>query len=324
MTNPALPTTDKNFDRFTNRFAFYLFAKNEHKEFLLDFLNALFSEYPLACVPAKITDITYNVREMIAATRNDDGLVFMCGTTKEGQIINIELHCQDDKALVERNLFHVSRLYADQAHQFGLDFDQYQPVINISLLKENHFTDKINNYITVGGISDGQPNGISSDKLNFIYIEAPKCVQFGNPAHRLTQWISYLNSTSDEVIKALAQSDELFQKVFEAERKFREGDGEGDAVMMDIYYINESLRSENEILRSKAKALESKKAALESKKAALESKKAALTRELRQTEDRASLEAMLGLAKGMLAKGLPRTLVKEITHLSDSQLAALS
>ena len=45
---------------------------------------------------------------------------------------------------------------------------------------------------------------------------------------------------------------------------------------------------------------------------------------MQQTEARAKLEEALKNAKNMLAKGLSRSLVKEITHLSDEQLAALS
>ena len=102
--------------------------------------------------------------------------------------------------------------------------------------------------------------------------------------------------------------------------------------MMDIYSINESLHSVNETLNIKVNSLENKNALLESEKASLESENASLKQEIQQTEARVKLEtearvkleAAINTAKNMLAKGLPRSLVKEITELSDSQLAALS
>ena len=157
---------------------------------------------------------------------------------------------------------------------------------------------------------------------------------------RLIMWMNYLLSKSDQVIEALAKKDSIFQKVLDAERNFR-----GDTKMMDIYSINESLHSVNETLHSvnetlhsvnetlnsKVNSLENKNALLESEKAALnikvdslENENASLKQEMQQTEARAKLEEALKNAKNMLAKGLPRSLVKEITELSDNQLAALS
>ena len=134
---------------------------------------------------------------------------------------------------------------------------------------------------------------------------------------RLIMWMNYLLSKSDQVIEALAKKDSIFQKVkvLDAERNFR-----GDTKMMDIYSINESLHSVNETLNSKVNSLENKNALLENKNAALESENASLKQEVA----RAKLEEALKNAKNMLAKGLSRSLVKEITHLSDEQLAALS
>ena len=132
---------------------------------------------------------------------------------------------------------------------------------------------------------------------------------------RLIMWMNYLLSKSDQVIEVLAKKDSIFQKVLDAERNFR-----GDTKMMDIYSINESLHSVNETLNSKVNSLENKNALLENKNAALESENASLKQEVA----RAKLEEALKHAKNMLAKGLSRSLVKEITHLSDEQLAALS
>ena len=79
------------------------------------------------------------------------------------------------------------------------------------MLKENFFLEGCD-YITVAGLTAQQsnnllPNKLLSNKLNFIYIEARKCVKQSeqNPS-RLAQWMTYLRSTSDDVIENLADS----------------------------------------------------------------------------------------------------------------------
>ena len=129
---------------------------------------------------------------------------------------------------------------------------------------------------------------------------------------RLIMWMNYLLSKSDQVIEALAKKDSIFQKVLDAERNFR------------VHSVNETLNSKVNSLENKNALLESEKAALNIKVDSLENENASLKQEMQQTEARAKLEEALKNAKNMLAKGLPRSLVKEITELSDNQLAALS
>ena len=85
----------------------------------------------------------------------------------------------------------------------------------------------------------------------------------------------------------------------------------------DMLTLQASLNIQNALLERENEALRTKIAALERENEALK-------RELQQIEDRAQFAEMLMIAKNMLAKGLPRSLIKEITHLSDEQLAALS
>ena len=302
----------ENFNRFNDEFTKYIFANDGQKEFLLDLLNAVFDECKLDCVPNKITDVTYKDRELMTFHVNEKvGRLDVYGQASEGQIIDIEFQCKVDKTIVDRNLFYFSKILSTQDLQ-SKSYDEAQPVIIINMLKENFFLEGCD-YITVAGLTAQQsnnllPNKLLSNKLNFIYIEARKCVKQSeqNPS-RLAQWMTYLRSTSDDVIENLAKGDKLFKKVLEAERKFR-----GDTHMMNTY-------SNIERLENRVASLEDKTSLLESKKAELESENASLKQEVA----RAKLEEALKNAKNMLAKGLPRSLVKEITELSDNQLAAL-
>lgn len=323
MPNPALPTTNEHFNRFNNVYAQYLFANEEQKEFFIDLLNAVLAERQSAYALEKITDVAFSGHEVVVhRIDEDDDRIGLCVARTEEQIIDLEVQCTEDKSIVDRDLFFFSNILSTQN---GPDttFEQAKPVLIVTLLKENHFPNKPDDYITAFGMCENISHEPLIDRPFIIHVEADKCVQLGDPTHsRLTQWMTYLRSTSDEAIQKLAQGDELFKKVLEAERKFR-----GDAAMMNTYSNIERLENENALLESKNDELESKIAELESKIAELERKKAELESEqasLKQEVARAKLEEALKNAKNMLAKGLPRSLVKEITELSDSQLAALS
>ena len=338
MPNPALPSAApvkiRKFDnRFNDVFVKFLFANEKQKEFLIDLLNAIFDERKQLCITERITDVTYADRELVSLNINEKGArLDVYVKTSQGQIIDVEFQSKVDESIITRDLFYFGKLFGAQLRQ-GASYDQALPIIVIDVLKENIFPED-EDYITFAGLTNLLTGKLVTKLEYIIFIEARKCVMLGESKNtRLIMWMNYLLSKSDQVIEALAKKDSIFQKVLDAERNFR-----GDTKMMDIYSINESLHSVNETLHSvnetlnsKVNSLENKNALLESEKAALnikvdslENENASLKQEMQQTEARAKLEEALKNAKNMLAKGLPRSLVKEITELSDEQLAALS
>ena len=332
MPNPALPSAApvkiRKFDnRFNDVFVKFLFANEKQKEFLIDLLNAIFDERKQQlCITERITDVTYADRELVSLNINEKGArLDVYVKTSQGQIIDVEFQSKVDESIITRDLFYFGKLFGAQLRQ-GASYDQALPIIVIDVLKENIFPED-EDYITFAGLTNLLTGKLVTKLEYIIFIEARKCVMLGESKNtRLIMWMNYLLSKSDQVIEALAKKDSIFQKVLDAERNFR-----GDTKMMDIYSINESLHSVNETLNSKVNSLENKNALLESEKAALnikvdslENENASLKQEMQQTEARAKLEEALKNAKNMLAKGLPRSLVKEITELSDNQLAALS
>lgn len=340
MPNPALPSAApvkiRKFDnRFNDVFVKFLFANEKQKEFLIDLLNAIFDERKQQLfITERITDVTYADRELVSLNINEKGArLDVYVKTSQGQIIDVEFQSKVDESIITRDLFYFGKLFEAQLHQ-GASYDQALPIIVIDVLKENIFP-KDEDYITFAGLTNLLTGKLITKLEYIIFIEARKCVMLGESKNsRLIMWMNYLLSKSDQVIEALAKKDSIFQKVLDAERNFR-----GDTKMMDIYSINESLHSVNETLNIKVNSLENKnalleseKASLESENASLESENASLKQEIQQTEARVKLEtearvkleAAINTAKNMLAKGLPRSLVKEITELSDSQLAALS
>ena len=256
-------------DEFKNRlndaYFKYLFFNYNFLHFLFDLLSCIFEKCPLPCVTEKIAKVTLEDRELLTYHEGEKASRLDVHTIiNDNIIIDIEAQCKVDKTIVNRNLFYASRLYSSQKMD-KKTYNQAKQVIIINILKENHFPDKPNDYITISGITDITNNIIASDtvtltptpqtlltnKQHFIFIEAHKCVKFGDPTHRLTKWMTYLRSTTDDVIQDLAKNDKIFQQVLEAEKAFR-----GNTSNMSEYSFYESARNKIafEAMQNKAEA----------------------------------------------------------------------
>ena len=360
-------------DEFKNRlndaYFKYLFFNYNFLHFLFDLLNCIFEKCPLPCVTEKIAKVTLEDRELLTYHEGEKAARLDVHTIiNDNLIIDIEAQCKVDKTIVNRSLFYASRLLSTQQME-GKPYDQIQPVIIINILKENHFPDKPNDYITISGTTDITNNIIASDtvtttptpqtlltdKQHFIFIEAHKCVKFGDPNHRLTKWMTYLRSTTDDVIQDLAKNDKIFQQVLKAEKAFR-----GNTSNMSEYSFYESARNKIafEAMQAKAEAIAEGKAEgraegkAEGKAEAIAEAKAEADLRVKQVEAEVRAEAAeavakvtaeaeakvaeaeakaaeavakanLETAKKLIAMGLSSDVIKEATKLTDSQLASL-
>ena len=319
---------------------------------MFDLLSCIFEKCPLPCVTEKIAKVTLEDRELLTYHEGEKASRLDVHTIiNDNIIIDIEAQCKVDKTIVNRNLFYASRLYSSQKMD-KKTYNQAKPVIIINILKENHFPDKPNDYITISGITDITNNIIASDtvtltptpqtlltnKQHFIFIEAHKCVKFGDPTHRLTKWMTYLRSTTDDVIQDLAKNDKIFQQVLEAEKAFR-----GNTSNMSEYSFYESARNKIafEAMQNKAEAEAEADLRVQQAeaKADLRVQQAEAKADLRvqQAEAKADLrvqqaeakaaeaeaKANLETAKKLIAMGLSSDIIKKATKLTDSQLASL-
>lgn len=358
-------------NRLNDAYFKYLFFNYNFLHFLFDLLNCIFEKCPLPCVTEKIAKVTLEDRELLTYHEGEKAARLDVHTIiNDNLIIDIEAQCKVDKTIVNRSLFYASRLLSTQQME-GKPYDQIQPVIIINILKENHFPDKPNDYITISGTTDITNNIIASDtvtttpnpqtlltdKQHFIFIEACKCVKFGDPNHRLTKWMTYLRSTTDDVIKDLAKNDKIFQQVLEAEKAFR-----GTTSKMSEYSFYESARNkiafeamqvkaeakaegraeaiaeakaeaaeavakvtaeaDSRVQQAEAKAAEAKAEAAEAvAKVTAEAEAKVAEAEAKAAE--AVTKANLETAKKLIAMGLSSDVIKEATKLTDSQFASL-
>ena len=152
-------------------------------------------------------------------------------------------------------------------------------------------------------------------------------MKFGDPTHRLTKWMTYLRSTTDDVIQDLAKNDKIFQQVLEAEKAFR-----GNTSNMSEYSFYESARNKIafEAMQNKAEAEAEADLRVQQAeaKADLRVQQAEAKADLRvqQAEAKAAeaeAKANLETAKKLIAMGLSSDIIKKATKLTDSQLASL-
>ena len=328
-------------DEFKNRlndaYFKYLFFNYNFLHFLFDLLSCIFEKCPLPCVTEKIAKVTLEDRELLTYHEGEKASRLDVHTIiNDNIIIDIEAQCKVDKTIVNRNLFYASRLYSSQKMD-KKTYNQAKPVIIINILKENHFPDKPNDYITISGITDITNNIIASDtvtltptpqtlltnKQHFIFIEAHKCVKFGDPTHRLTKWMTYLRSTTDDVIQDLAKNDKIFQQVLEAEKAFR-----GNTSNMSEYSFYESARNKIAFEAMQNKAEAEAEADLRVQQAEAEAdlrvQQAEAKADLRvqQAEAKADLRVQQAEAKADLRVQQAEAKAKA-TKLTDSQLASL-
>ena len=153
--------------------------------------------------------------------------------------------------------------------------------------------------------------------------------------------MTYLRSTTDDVIQDLAKNDKIFQQVLEAEKAFR-----GNTSNMSEYSFYEYTRNKVafELMQAKAEAkakvaeaeakaeakvteAEAKVAEAEANVAEAEAKVAEAEAKAAEAEAKAAeavTKTNLEIAKRLIAMGLSPDAIKEATNLTDSQLAMLT
>ena len=316
------PKKNRRFNRFNDAFVKYILS---NKLLLINLLNAIFAEYRPPCVKGDITDVTYGDRELIAFHSNEKvGRLDIFATTSEGQIIDIEVQCRVDNALLARDLFYFSRIYATQKIE-GKEYDQAKPVIIINLLKENHFHDR-DDYIRSYSMRDDKTYELMKDnKIFFICIEARKCVKLGDKdKNHLIRWMHFFSNISQKNDAELAEKDEVIKLLLEAEKMFKRNDNN-----MKEYTALEEMQDELEWEKQKSKkeikAREQEhkkemKAREQEYKKEMKAREQEYKKEMRERKER-ELNSKIESVKKMQADGFTLDAIKKYINITDRQLA---
>ena len=343
MDATSLPVRVKSnlpFNRLNDIFVKFIFATENNKKFLIDLLNAVFKECPPPCVNGEITDVFYEDRELPSFHIYEKGSrLDIRAKTDQGQIIDIEVQCKLDKTILDRSLYYFSKVFGSQPIK-GEPYDKLKPVIVISLLKENYFPNRPkeiyfsgrpeelyfpncpkqiyfpnrpSEYVRSFSMHDDQTNELLENKKEtLIFIEIKKCLKLGDKdKSRLTRWMNYLGNPSDRVIEELAAKDKIIAEVMEAEEVFRD-----DTKQMDDYALREMVDMEIDSAWAEGKAegrAEGKAEGIAEGIAIGEAR----------GEAKGAIKNTIAMAKRMIAAGLNRETIKEVTKLTDSQLAEI-
>ena len=148
----------------------YLFGREEHKRFLIDFLNVLF-ENDVNFDP--IVDITYLDKEKGKRKRKERGVIYdIHCETSHGHRFVVEMQNSDQAFFFDRTIYYASKGVAEQGVA-GKDWNfKYLPVYCVSFMKftkEEHAGSPI---IDVG-LCNLQTKELFSDKMRLVYIQTP-------------------------------------------------------------------------------------------------------------------------------------------------------
>lgn len=290
-----LPIKPEDFNRFNDVFFKYLFAKGKRKHLLIDLLNSIFDDRRPVGIKGHITDISFENVELHAEHQDEKiGFLDIRVTTDKGEIIDIEVQTYPELDIGDRNLFYFSRLFTEQENK-GSEYRKFKPVIVVNLLSFIIFRDR-EKYHSSYSVREDELNDLLTDKLSIQFIEAPKCNKGKvKVLNRLGRWIQYLTFSDPSEIQDFAKKDQIFSDVIEAEKMFRSNEKDMAAYLSEE---NAKFRFEN-ILRGKLEEGEARGRALERKD---------VTREM---------------ARKMLKIGMSVDTIKQITDLSDAEIAAL-
>ncbi|MBQ7570534.1 MAG: Rpn family recombination-promoting nuclease/putative transposase [Synergistaceae bacterium] len=223
MDNKALL---KNFNRLSDRFFKFVFANPDYKDLLISFLNDVLDNTPKNAERIKpIIDLNYADREAVAYNQHEKLPRFdVIALTEDKRIFHVEVQVAQDKNLLPRMLYYVSKSYI-KATSEGESYSDVQ-VICIVLANFNIFNDS-SNWYSLHRLLNVENNSWHIRGMEFHFIEIPKLkAEFKRkekswPATGLERVLYYFGSIGGEQdMQALAEQDARIKKFMELEREF--------------------------------------------------------------------------------------------------------
>ena len=116
-------------DRLSDRFFKYLFAREEHKDLLIAFLNEVLLDLNPAGSARRIEDVTYRDRESSPQHREAKLPRFdVVARAEDGRVFHIEVQVAKDPYFLERSLYYAAMTYSLQLRK-GEGYHTLSPVI---------------------------------------------------------------------------------------------------------------------------------------------------------------------------------------------------
>ena len=301
---------DPEFYRLSDPFFKYLLAKEEHADLCNDFTKAVVDHIPLAFRSSEARDfssISYKNVELYRDNANEKaGFLDVAVITDTGVTFDIEVQTYKDKNLLPREFLYFSRLYSMQYGK-GVSYGELKAVEIINLLDCN-FSQEETPYHTHSEVWYPATNKVLTGLQILHFIEIPKFERMqeqnklqGVAMSRLDRWLQYLTCSDPQEVLAFAKSDAIFGKVMEAEQMYID-----DKELMRKYYEdNRDGYWEGVIANAKDEGI---------------AEGIAIGEAEGKAEERKNL---LAAARKLLAEGMDRLKVQQVTQLTDAEMASI-
>ena len=211
-------------DRLSDRFFKYLFAREEHKDLLIAFLNEVLSDLDPDGSARRIEDVTYGDRESSPLHRDAKLPRFdVIARAEDGRVFHIEVQVAKDPYFLERSLYYAAMSYSLQLRKGG-EYHALMPVIFVGLLEFEVFPSAAGDedYHSLHRILDVRDHRWAMKGMEFHFLELPKLRRRSvGPRTGLDRLLSYLGNLGGErAMQELAQADSRVERMMQLESLF--------------------------------------------------------------------------------------------------------
>lgn len=205
ISNRLKPTNDFIFKK--------IFGENDVKENLISLLNAILKlEGEKKLKDITIIDNKELVKELIS---DKTGRLDVRAETLDNAQIDIEIQLLDQKNIVERMLYYLSKMYSESIKSGG-KYKDLKKTIVIGILDFDYF-EIPKFHSTYHLYEDELKNFMLTDKFEINFVEMPKfrkaLKDINNPLHR---WLLFLeNDVPREMLREVVEMDSIIRKAEE-------------------------------------------------------------------------------------------------------------
>lgn len=195
-----------------NDYAFKkIFGSESNKDILIALLNCIIN-----LSGDEIESIQFVDRELEGDYYDDKkGILDVRCTTKLSTQINVEMQLINNRNMDKRVLFYWSKIYIMQMRS-GERYNRLKKTITISILDFEYLLD-IDKMHSVFHIIEDDTKKKLTDVFEMHFIEIPKLYKKymeSEKEQELKQWIEFIGSEDEEVLKMLAEKNEGIKKAY--------------------------------------------------------------------------------------------------------------
>ena len=188
-----------------------LFGRNEHKEILISFLNAILT----SSEEGKIKDVVINEKKISVSTLLDEkiSILDIYVTTDKNTHINVEMQLINEYNIIKRSLFYWSKMYLNQINT-GDKYKLLNKTITINLLDFNFIKD--DKFHNVYHLTEDETKEQLTDVMEINFIELKKFRDsIKDKDNKLHKWLSFIINPGGKDVENIIMVDEDLKKARE-------------------------------------------------------------------------------------------------------------